>query len=133
MPCGRCEPRYDFEGFVVDPPAVQPHVPIWVGGRTMRSLRRATTLADGWCPFAVAPATAHEWLGRVDVPDDFQVVLPPVHRLDPIDEPNQAAEILRDTAGCGATIVYATFRHASLADYLEKLEALAQVHASMHA
>ena len=34
-------PFYDFEGFVVDPCAVQEHVPIWVGGRTLRSLRRA--------------------------------------------------------------------------------------------
>ena len=46
---------YDFEGLVVDPCAVQERVPIWVGGRTLRSLRRAAALADGWCPFAVAP------------------------------------------------------------------------------
>ena len=44
---------YDFEGMVVDPCAVQEHLPIWVGGRTLRSVRRAATLADGWCPFAV--------------------------------------------------------------------------------
>src|SRR6476620_7290593 len=33
--------RYEYEGFVVDPCAGQPRVPIWVGGRTARSLRRA--------------------------------------------------------------------------------------------
>ena len=32
---------YDFEGMVVDPCAVQERVPIWTGGRTLRSLRRA--------------------------------------------------------------------------------------------
>jgi alkanesulfonate monooxygenase SsuD/methylene tetrahydromethanopterin reductase-like flavin-dependent oxidoreductase (luciferase family) len=43
---------YDFEGFVIDPCAVQEAVPLWVGGRTLRSLRRAAALADGWCPFS---------------------------------------------------------------------------------
>ena len=38
---------YDFEGLVVDPSAVQEHVPIWVGGRTVRSLRRAAN-AGRW-------------------------------------------------------------------------------------
>ena len=95
-------------------------------------LRRATALADGWCPFAVPPAKAQEWLSDVDVPDGFEVVLPPIRRLDPIDEPDQAAEILGATAACGATIVYATFRHASLDDYLEKLDALAQVRARVN-
>ena len=48
------EPTYDgefysFGGLTVDPCALQPHMPIWIGGRTKRSLRRAVTLADGWC------------------------------------------------------------------------------------
>ena len=67
---------YDFEGFVVDPCAVQERVPIWVGGRTLRSVRRAATLADGWCPFAVTPAQAEEWLRQVELPADFDVVAP---------------------------------------------------------
>ena len=33
--------HYAYDGLVVDPCAVQPRVPIWVGGRTARSLRRA--------------------------------------------------------------------------------------------
>ena len=72
---------YDFEGFVVDPCAVQERVPIWVGGRTLRSVRRAATLADGWCPFAVTPAQADEWLRQVELPPNFDVVLPPTARL----------------------------------------------------
>ena len=59
---------YDFDGMVVDPCAVQDHVPIWVGGRTLRSLRRAASLADGWCPFSVSPARAQEWLRRSTSP-----------------------------------------------------------------
>ncbi|MCL9793224.1 TIGR03619 family F420-dependent LLM class oxidoreductase [Frankia sp. AgKG'84/4] len=40
---------YTFGGLVVDPCAVQERLPLWVGGRTLRSLRRAAALADGWC------------------------------------------------------------------------------------
>ena len=59
---------YSFGGLTVDPCALQPHMPIWVGGRTKRSLRRALTLADGWCPFGVSIETAAEWLQARDVP-----------------------------------------------------------------
>ncbi len=120
-------PFYDFGGLVVDPCAVQEHVPIWVGGRTLRSLRRAVTLADGWCPFAVSPRQAAEWLVRVDVPQDFEVVLPPTEHLDPVKEPSKTAEVLAETAALGATIVMAAFASATLEDYLEKLEALASI------
>ena len=54
---------YSFDGMVVDPCAVQARVPIWIGGRTLRSLRRAATLADGWAPFNVSLHQAREWLG----------------------------------------------------------------------
>ncbi len=53
---------YAFDGFVVEPCAAQERVPLWVGGRTLRSLRRAVALADGWSPFAVKPAQVEEWL-----------------------------------------------------------------------
>src|SRR5436853_293032 len=43
--------HYRFDGIVVDPCAVQARVPIWVGGRSGRSLGRALRFADGWDPF----------------------------------------------------------------------------------
>ena len=46
--------HYDFEGLVVDPHAARTDVPLWIGGRTRRSLRRAVELGDGWSPFAVS-------------------------------------------------------------------------------
>ena len=124
-------PFYDFEGLVVDPCAVQEYVPIWVGGRTLRSLRRAAALADGWCPFAVAPSHAADWLERVDLPSGFEVVLPPTARLDPINEPSKTQEILGATAALGATIVLSGFASESLEHYLEQLESLAALHAKM--
>jgi probable F420-dependent oxidoreductase len=122
---------YDFEGFIVDPCAMQEQVPLWVGGRSIRSLRRAATLADGWCPFAVAPAQAAEWLRTMDLPAGFEVVLPPTGRLDPIDQPGRTQEILAETATYGATIVTCSFRHRSIEEYLEKLEALSILHIAM--
>jgi probable F420-dependent oxidoreductase len=124
---------YDFEGMVVDPCAVQEHVPIWVGGRTLRSLRRAASLADGWCPFAVTPAQADQWLRRVELPPGFDVVLPPPRRLDPIREPARTQDVLAATAAAGATIVAAGRAHDSLEAYLDYIEALAAVHTGMGA
>jgi len=124
-------PFYDFAGLVVDPCAVQEHVPIWVGGRTLRSLRRAAALADGWCPFSVPPAKAAEWLQMTDIPSVFEVVLPPTERLDPVNEPAKSQEILGQTAALGATIIMAGFASTSLEQYLEDLEALASVRASI--
>ena len=122
---------YDFEGMVVDPCALQERVPIWVGGRTLRSVRRAATLADGWCPFAVTPAQAQEWLRQVELPPDFDVVLPPTARLDPINQPGRTQDVLAETAAAGATVVAVGGVHPTLDDYLEFIEALASVHREM--
>ncbi|CAN5705832.1 LLM class F420-dependent oxidoreductase [soil metagenome] len=115
---------YDFEGMVVDPCAVQDRVPIWTGGRTLRSLRRAVSLADGWTPFAVPPEQARQWLDRVELPADFEVVLGPVAQLDPINEPARAQDILAATEAAGATIVSVGRAHDTLDEYLEYLEYL---------
>ena len=112
---------------VVDPCAVQDQVPIWVGGRTLRSLRRAVTLADGWAPFNVSLAEVRDWLGRFEIRPGFEVVLPPPSPLDPINEPERTRDTLSDIAAHGGTIVSAIFRHTSLQHYLENLQALAEL------
>lgn len=121
---------YSFGGMVVDPCAVQDRVPIWIGGRTLRSLRRAATLADGWAPFAVSLRQAREWLDRFDLPPGFEVVLPPPVPLDPLDEPERTRDALGEIAAHGATIVTAIFKHTSLQHYLENLAALAELNPS---
>ena len=85
------------------------------------------TLADGWCPFAVAPAQAEQWLGQIELPANFEVVLPPVAHLDPINEPNRAREILAETEAAGATIVSVVHAAETLDEYLEYLEALTTI------
>ncbi len=119
---------YSFSGLVVDPCAVQEHVPIWIGGRTLRSLRRAATLADGWAPFNVNLPQVRDWLSRFEIQPGFQVVLPPPAPLDPINEPERTRDLLGEAAAHGATIVSAIFTHTSLQQYLDNLQALAELH-----
>ena len=119
---------YRFGGLTIDPCALQPHMPIWVGGRTKRSLRRALTLADGWCPFNVPIATAAEWLQAWELPEDFEVVLMAEQLLDPVDNPGPTEESLQVMAAAGTTTVSAVFLAHSLEHYLEQLHALAQMH-----
>ncbi len=55
-------PHFDIAGLVVEPHAARTDLPIWVGGRTRRSLRRAIELGDGWTPFALSLDQAAEML-----------------------------------------------------------------------
>jgi probable F420-dependent oxidoreductase len=119
---------YSFGGLTVDPCALQAHLPIWIGGRTKRSLRRAVTLAEGWCPFGVSVATAAEWLRAWQLPEGFEVVLPADQPLDPVGAPEVTAETLRTMAAAGTTTVSARFLHHSLEHYLEQIHALAELH-----
>jgi probable F420-dependent oxidoreductase len=127
------EPTYDgefysFGGLTVDPCALQPHMPIWIGGRTKRSLRRAVTLADGWCPYYVSIDTAAEWLQTYELPAGFEVVMPAAQPLDPVREPGATKETLEALAAGGTTILSARFIHHSLEHYLEQVHALVELH-----
>jgi probable F420-dependent oxidoreductase len=127
------EPAYDgeyysFGGLTVDPCALQSHMPIWIGGRTKRSLRRAVTLADGWSPYYVSIDTAAEWLKTFEVPPGFEVVMPADHPLDPMGEPGATKETLETMAAGGTTTLSARFVHHSLEHYLEQIHALAELH-----
>jgi len=137
---GRRTPRYAgthhaFDGFVVDPCGVQADVPIWLGGRTPRSLRRALLLGDGWDPFGVGIdaleallARAREWPAWRERTRPFDVALAVDRLLDPTDAAERAALI--DLAGrcrrAGATVLNLRLRHRSLAHYLDQLDVVAR-------
>ena len=133
---GRTRPSYDgpyfrFDGLIVDPCGVQEHVPIWVGGQTQRSLRRAVALGDGWCPFAISPRRAARWLAEARATEAWEqrtrpleVVLSTHRPLDPVGAPQEALDLLEDCRAAGITTVPLRFVHRSLAHYLEQLEAL---------
>lgn len=117
---------YDFAGSVVDPRPVQPRVPLLVGGRTRRSLRRAVELADGWTPFALGRRQVSELLDDVSPPAGFEVVLstPP---LDPNGDRERTRTALDGLAAAGATVINAAVRADSREDYLAQLQTLADL------
>jgi len=117
---------YDFDGFVVDPHAVQERVPIWVGGRTARSLRRALELGDGWAPFGLTLDKLTPIIDskRDEIGANFDLVLAPEPPLDPVGHPDEAAEVARHYAAAGATKLNLRFHHNSMAHYIEQLEAM---------
>jgi probable F420-dependent oxidoreductase len=131
--------HFAYDGFVVDPCAVQPCVPIWVGGRTARSLRRAVELADGWAPFGLTRADLAEMIARARVSDawtasaglpdapPFELVLQNEHPLDPGAEPDRARDAAARLAEAGATTLNVRVVHHSLAHYLEQLAAMQEL------
>lgn len=116
---------YDYDGFVVDPHAVQPRVPMWIGGRTLRSLRRALRYGDGWVPFALTTEQVIEMLGSVELPEGFEVILSTGRAVDPVGDPAATEQTLRQLRINGATVAGVTVRAESADHYCEQLEALA--------
>jgi probable F420-dependent oxidoreductase len=117
-------PSYSYRGFVVDPCAMQEHVPIWIGGRTSRSLRRAVNLADGWMPFGLSVEKVRSMLGQVDLRPGFGVALSPERALDPSGAPDRTVETIGDLVAAGATILSARLVAHSVEHYIEQLESL---------
>jgi probable F420-dependent oxidoreductase len=125
-------PHYDIAGLVVEPHAARTDVPIWVGGRTRRSLRRAIELGDGWAPFAVSLEQAADMLawGRArpeweqrDGP--FDVVLST--GLDPLGDPDGTRRSLDAARAAGATYLAAGLAADSPVHYVEQLDSLAHL------
>jgi hypothetical protein len=98
-----------------------------VGGRTLRSLRRGVTLADGWIPFALSADELRRMLAAVDLPPDFDVVL----SCGPLDPTGAADDVLRrltalgDLGATSATCAIAADSAAHYCDQLAALRALA--------
>lgn len=118
---------YQYDGIAVEPCAMQSHVPIWVGGRTLRSLRRAVRLADGWMPFGLSATEMSEMLGRFDLPPGFDVVLSTGQAVDPTGDPVGTATRLARLHDAGATAVTCSVAADSARHYVEQLAALRDI------
>lgn len=125
---------YSFSGFLLDPNAVQAHVPMWVGGRTRLSLRRALTLGDGWIPFGldadalgamIADAKAGPlWEKR---PAGFELALAPEKHFAPLTDAAGCRALIEQYLAIGATAISVRFLHESLDHYCDQLEALSDI------
>ena len=137
---GRREPAYDGTHFhindvVVDPCAPRTDVPIWVGGRTRRSLRRAIELGDAWMPFLVDPDDVRAMLAwaRREVPawheraQPLDLMLWPEPAVDPLTEPDRIRRQADEFLALGTTVLNYRFRSESLDHHLDQMDALTHV------
>lgn len=118
---------YSYDAVVLDPCAVQPRVPIWVGGRTRRSLRRAIDLADGWIPFGLSASELETMLSSVELPSGFEMALA-CGPLDPLGAPDDTRRRLAAVSRLGATSATCAIASNSPANYVDQLRALRDLH-----
>jgi len=123
--------HYEFSGFVIDPHAAQADMPIWIGGQTARSLRRAVELADGWAPFGLRTTDLADMLERARATDAWarrarplELILQNERPLDPMGEPERVAERVDRFREIGTTTLNVRVVHHSLDHYLEQLAAM---------
>jgi probable F420-dependent oxidoreductase len=136
---GRRLPEYDGSHFhvrdvVVDPSAPRTALPIWVGGRTRRSLRRAVELGDAWMPFLVAPDEVREmlaWASSLPAWNErehpLDIVLWPEPAIDPLTEADRIRRQAGEFVALGTTVLNYRFRSDSLAHHLDQMEALTSI------
>jgi probable F420-dependent oxidoreductase len=127
-------PYYDFGGMIVDPCATRRDVPLWIGGRSARSLRRALELGDGWAPFGLSVdqlaamiAKARDGASWHARKQPLEFVLRHEEALDPIGRPEMTAATLRRVFDAGATRINLSLSSRSPDHYIEQLEALARL------
>ena len=116
-------PFYSYDGLVVEPHAVQARVPVWVGGRTRRALRRAIALGDGFSPFALTDDEVRQMLSTAELPDGFDVILTS-GLLDPIGDRDATLRRLDALRDAGATVVTASLSATDITHHTDQLAAL---------
>lgn len=125
--------HYEFRGTVIDP-CVRRHMPIWLGGHTPRSLRRALVFGDGWDPFGLSFERLRALLERArgwgewrDRSAAFDLVLTAEDNFDMSSAAGiaAAAEVVERYSAIGASVMNLRFKHSTLTEYLDSLEQFA--------
>jgi probable F420-dependent oxidoreductase len=122
---------YEYDGWLVEPAGIQSPPPIWIGGSTARSLRRAVELGEAWAPFALMPDEVAQMLvGARATPawdrraEPLDVVLRPERALDPLGAAPDARAAIDRLRRAGATVISVTLRSTSVDHYCEQLAAM---------
>jgi probable F420-dependent oxidoreductase len=130
--------HYDYQDFIVEPSGLDRALPIWVGGRTRRSLRRALELGDAWMPFGfklepltdlLADPTVVKALDRFaeERGAPLDLILAPEPPIDPLGDPSTTRDFLASYVAIGATGFSLRFDHHSLAHYGEEMAAMQEL------
>jgi probable F420-dependent oxidoreductase len=127
-------PYYRYGDVVLDPCATQAEVPLWIGGRTARSLRRAVELGDGWAPFGMGAPELSELIAAARRTSAWQARAKPLdlvlqngRPVDPQGDPDGARKIGGRLVAAGATCLQLRFVHHSRDHFVEQLEAMAEL------
>ena len=119
--------HYGFDDLVVEPHAVNEHVPFWIGGRSRRSLRaRGRARRRVGAVRAEGARSSRPGSPRSIAPTGFEVVAQPGSLVDPVGDPARVDELLGPVGEPPAPrSSNLHLVHHSLAHYLEQLDALA--------
>ena len=127
-------PTYRYRDLLVEPAGLQAPPPIWIGGSTARSLRRAVELGDGWAPFALSPDDVERLLSDArgtgawsERTAPIDVILRPERPLDPLGDPDAARRSVEQLRDAGATMLSVTFWNDSVDQYCEQLAAMSDL------
>jgi probable F420-dependent oxidoreductase len=126
--------HYSYDGFVVDPPGARRDVPIWIGGRTGRSLRRAIELGDAWAPFGLSRQDIAELVERPRATDSWaarsqplEILMQPTPALDPLGDADGTRSRVERLREAGVTGLSLRFVHHSIDHYCEQLAAMQEL------
>jgi len=126
--------HYHYDGWIVKPCGVQQDMPIWIGGRSARSLRRAVELGDGWAPQGARHTTFREMVAHAFDTDayrartrPFEVILSTPPELDPSKDSAQLMDAIGELHELGCTMLNVRAPHRSLEHCLEQFETYADV------
>jgi probable F420-dependent oxidoreductase len=111
---------FDYEGMIVEP-GLGAGTPFWVGGGSLRSLRRAAEHADAWTPVNIGVDEVAGLLSRPQIRSlldqrarPLEVILANL-RMDPLGDPSEARRLLDrlDAAGVSGVVPRIPSRSAS--------------------
>jgi probable F420-dependent oxidoreductase len=128
---------FQFADIILAPNALR-DVPIWVGGSSQRSLRRAIELGDVWHPAHLDPATISErlsagWSTRAwELRDKPLAVIPRMEELiDPIGDFERTRTILEEHRNIGIDTIAVRLFATGHSHYKEQLDAAIQLAADL--
>ena len=128
-------PYYRFSGLTIDPCAPRTDLPLWIGGRTWPSLRRAVERGDGWAPFALGDDDIVALLARARDTEAWAARSRPLEvvlgagGLDPLGSPDAVSERVGRLADAGATVVGVGVASDSVDHCVDQVRALGELFA----
>ena len=108
------------DAVVAPRPLQQPRPPIWIGGNSMRAVRRAAELGDCWTPFVAEPEDIRSGAERAESLGRRVEIAAPLGRVDREDA--SVIERMGRYSAAGADYLKAGFGGGNVSEWLAALE-----------